>query len=112
MWKRNSDNATCTQKAINDEETTMGACDTSMKNVVAGGNGVPTRYECEITIPSASWKDTGTWTCMLTSCKGDNEGGCNAEEANDCIGASSSVNVTVLNILLYAKHINYIFEPS
>ena len=101
VWKRNSDNATCIQKAINEVNTEMEECDTSIKNAVKVGKNVPTRYECEMVFPSAAMKDTGTWTCILVNCKDIHDGGCNADRANDCLGASSSVNVTVSIILFF-----------
>ena len=99
VWKRNSDNATCIQKAINEVNTKIDECDTSIQSVASDGKYVPTRYECEMVFPSAAMKDTGTWTCTLVNCKDAHDGGCNADMANDCIGASSNVNVTVSIIL-------------
>ena len=62
------------------------------------------RFECGITIPSASAIDSGSWTCKLRKCKDKNDdGGCSSKYASECDG-EATINVKVLiNLIKYKQ---------
>ena len=96
-WTRNQDKTTCVQKAVNERTVHEENCHDSMKASLK-------RFECEITIPSASAIDSGSWTCKLRKCKDKNDdGGCSSKYASECDG-EATINVKVLiNLIKYKQ---------
>ena len=94
VWKRNYDEASCTQTATDVSKTKKEACDSYMQAEKIQPGSVRNKIKCSISIPSASLHDRGSWTCSLEKCKDGKDGGCSANAASECMG-EASVNVTV-----------------
>ena len=100
-WRRNDDNLTCVQTAVNDFEVNKGGCFTSIEVLEIS------RMKCSIKI-NASPADRKGWTCTLAKCETDENGGCSSKYASDCIGKSvvhGTVLITLSIILLFQLNI-------